>query len=118
MALFENFPYTNLHELNLDWIINKLKRIEDAQVISVNGMTGRVILYENAQVILPEVDSAAWSFFRTADGVVRGITFREDGNAYIMNGNAIYQLYTTQNAPAFNDQYIQLGTLTDEEIYN
>lgn len=118
MALFENFPYTNIHELNLDWIINELKKMEEAQVISVNGMTGRVILYEDAQVILPEVNNAAWSFFRTADGVVRGITFREDGNAYIMNGNAIYQLYTTQNAPDFNDQYVQLGTLTDEEIYN
>lgn len=25
MALFENFPYTNLHSLNLDWIIKKIK---------------------------------------------------------------------------------------------
>ena len=29
MALFENFPYTNFHELNLDWIIKILKEIED-----------------------------------------------------------------------------------------
>lgn len=25
MSLFENFPYTNFHELNLDWIIQKIK---------------------------------------------------------------------------------------------
>lgn len=25
MALFENFPYTNFHELNLDWIIKQVK---------------------------------------------------------------------------------------------
>ena len=25
MAVFENFPYTNFHELNLDWIIAKVK---------------------------------------------------------------------------------------------
>ena len=25
MALFENFPYTNFHELNLDWIIKQIK---------------------------------------------------------------------------------------------
>lgn len=25
MALFENFPYTNLHELNLDWVIKVIK---------------------------------------------------------------------------------------------
>lgn len=118
MALFENFPYTNLHELNLDWLINELKKIEDTQVLSVNGMTGNVILYEDAQVILPNVTNAAWSFFRTADGIVRGITFGSDGNAYIMNGGHLYEVYTSQNAANFNDQYIQLGTLTDEEIYN
>lgn len=26
MGLFEHFPYTNLHELNLDWIILKVKK--------------------------------------------------------------------------------------------
>ena len=25
MAVFENFPYTNVHELNLDWIIKQVK---------------------------------------------------------------------------------------------
>lgn len=41
MALFENFPYTNLHNLNLDWIIkeikNNKKQIEDftAEVVSM-----------------------------------------------------------------------------------
>ena len=29
MALFENFPYTNVHELNLDWIIKTVKEIND-----------------------------------------------------------------------------------------
>lgn len=27
MALYDNFPYTNFHELNLDWIIGEVKRI-------------------------------------------------------------------------------------------
>ncbi len=27
MALFDNFPWTNVHELNLDWVIKKLKEI-------------------------------------------------------------------------------------------
>lgn len=26
MSLFENFPYTNLHNLNLDWIIAEIER--------------------------------------------------------------------------------------------
>ena len=31
MGVFENLPYTNFHELNLDWIIEKLKNIEIPQ---------------------------------------------------------------------------------------
>ena len=30
MALFENFPYTNFHELNLDWLVKKVKEIDAA----------------------------------------------------------------------------------------
>lgn len=29
MGLFERFPYTNLHNLNLDWILRKMKELED-----------------------------------------------------------------------------------------
>ena len=28
MGLFENFPYSNFHELNLDWILHELKELE------------------------------------------------------------------------------------------
>ena len=36
MALFENFPYTNLGNLNLNWIIKKIKGIEDASDLIVD----------------------------------------------------------------------------------
>lgn len=29
MPLFENFPYTNFHEINLDWILQELKKLVD-----------------------------------------------------------------------------------------
>ena len=29
MSLFENFPYTNLHNLNLDWIVQKIQELND-----------------------------------------------------------------------------------------
>ena len=29
MALWNNFPYSNVHELNLDWIIEKMKYLVD-----------------------------------------------------------------------------------------
>ena len=30
MALFDNFPYTNFHEMNLDWILNEIKKLQIA----------------------------------------------------------------------------------------
>lgn len=118
MALFENFPYTNLHELNLDWLIDKLNQLVDSAVLSVNGQTGEVVLYQDPSVIFPDVQNATWSFFRTADGVVRGITFSNDGNGYIMNAGNLYKIYTTDNLPNINTQYIQLYSLNDEEMTN
>lgn len=38
MGLFENFPYTNFHELNLDWVIETMKKI-DAKVSNMEQMT-------------------------------------------------------------------------------
>lgn len=29
MGLFNQFPFTNFHEMNLDWLINKIKEVED-----------------------------------------------------------------------------------------
>ena len=75
MALFENFPYTNLHELNLDWFINELNRIKESAVLSVNGLTGDVVLYENATVQFPNISENDWSIIRLANGTRLGIAF-------------------------------------------
>ena len=37
MSLFENFPYTNLHNLNLDWLIKIINDLKEGMVVSVNG---------------------------------------------------------------------------------
>ena len=29
MPIWEEFPYTNIHELNLDWIIKKVRELEN-----------------------------------------------------------------------------------------
>lgn len=35
---FDNFPYTDLHELNLDWLLRKVKQLEE----KVTELEGKV----------------------------------------------------------------------------
>ena len=55
MGLFEQFPYQNLHELNLDWLIQKIKEEGAHAVLSVNGETGDVVLYKSENIVFPDV---------------------------------------------------------------
>ena len=133
MALFENFPYTNLHELNLDWIINELNRIKDTTVLSVNGQTGDVVLYENATVQFPNVPEDHWSIIRMADGTNRGIMFGNDNKAYIIHGNLMNEIYSLNNQPPYpvtsvngqtgdivlySDSYVRYPDLDDITLHN
>ena len=29
MGVFDNFPYTNFHDLNLDWLLQAFKKLQD-----------------------------------------------------------------------------------------
>ena len=111
MALFENFPYTNLHELNLDWLIDNIKKLEDSQVLSVNGETGHVILYQSENMQLPDVDSNVWQIIRTTDGVTAGIHFNSTtGMATIVNGETLDQIYTHDHPPVYPVYSIRIST--------
>lgn len=133
MALFENFPYTNLHELNLDWLIAELNEVKESVVLSVNGETGEVVLYKNATVQFPPVTEDHWSIIRTADGVSRGIVFGNDNRAFICHDSLMNEIYSANNQPPYPvtrvngqtgdivlyaDQYVQLPSLTDAQIFN
>lgn len=100
MGLFENFPYTNLHQLNLDWIVEQIKKIQQNAVMSVNGQSGEVILYQDPDIVFPDVDSNTWRMVRTANGSVVGIMF-QNGLAYIMNGGQASRVYTVDDPPTF-----------------
>lgn len=132
MSLFENFPYTNLHELNLDWLINVLNELKEGQVISVNGQTGAVILYQDPDIVFPSVERDYWSIVRMADGTSRGIMFGNDDKAYIVHGSQMAQLYSQNNPPPYpvssvngqtgditlyTDQYVRLPALSDAEMH-
>lgn len=134
MALFENFPYTDLHQLNLDWLIDNIRKLEESQVLSVNGETGHVILYQSENVQLPDVESNVWQIIRTTDGVSAGIHFNSTtGMATIVNGETLDQIYTHDHPPVYPvysvngqtgavvlypDQYVRLPDLDDEQMAN
>ena len=48
MGVFEHFPYTNFHELNLDWIVERLKYIEEHTTVDTVARAG---VAQNAQDI-------------------------------------------------------------------
>ena len=102
------FPYTNFHELNLDWIIEKLKECyspdnpPESIVLSVNGQTGNVILYADPEVTLPPVEGDAWEIKRFVSGNhTVGIAFQKNTPAMRLEGDTWYDIYDEGNPPPY-----------------
>lgn len=60
MAIFDNFPYTNFHELNTDWIISVVKTVDQSQKeidAKIQAETDRATAKENE--IETKVDNLA-----------------------------------------------------------
>ena len=107
MGLFNNFPWTNLHELNLQWIVNTLKKCyspenpPEAMVISVNGESGIVTLYPNAVIRFPDVQDIQWNMWRNTDGVSTGIQFEKGQPAKRIDGQNRIVIYDANNPPPY-----------------
>lgn len=92
-------PYTNLHELNLDWIINALK---ESGVESVNGQSGVVVLYQDATVELPAIPTDLnWVLQRKTNGTEVGIKFNKAAPLQRVYGNSTFAIYDEGNPPAY-----------------
>lgn len=100
MGLFEQFPFTNFHQLNLDWILQQVKNMSEHAVLSVNGQTGDVVLYQSENIVFPEVDSDQWRMVRVADGHTAGVLFNQD-YMYVMYDNTADRVYTMNHPPAY-----------------
>lgn len=104
--MFEQMPYTNFHELNLDWIIQKLKEKygpdnpPENVVLSVNGQTGEVVLYPDAVVRFPDVEDGSWNIHRLAGGTSSGIQFLPN-KAQRISGTDRYDIYDSGNPPEY-----------------
>ena len=116
MSMYENFPYSNLHELNLNWLIEQLNMVKSSAVISVNGQTGDVILYQEPDIVLPQVDQDHWSVVRLADGTTRGIMFGNDDKLYVVHGNLMAEVYSQNNPPAYPVTSVN-GSTGDVTLY-
>lgn len=46
--LFEHFPYTNYHDINLAWLLNEMKQLHDFVVTSINDFNQRLSKQEAA----------------------------------------------------------------------
>lgn len=51
MGVFEHFPYVNFHELNLSWIVNKIKELEDVIATQIVDVVARAGVAANTQAI-------------------------------------------------------------------
>ena len=57
MPLFNNFPYTNFHEMNLDWVIKKVKEIDQISK-TVSELLGRYnAMFNKVTELSTEFDS-------------------------------------------------------------
>ena len=114
--MFEQFPYTNFHELNLDWIIDQLRRTMESAVLSVNGQTGDVVLYQSENVVFPDVASPQWRMVRTADGHIAGVMF-QNGLMYVKTKTAWEEIDGTGGGSGGGSKGRLLGTYsTDEDV--
>ena len=69
MGVFEHFPYTNFHDLNLDWIVHELEKLTtDVQdFISINA--------------IKYADPIQWDI--TSQYEKNTVVLDKDGNAYL-----------------------------------
>lgn len=54
MPLFETFPYTNFHDLNLDWILRIVKKMDDV-VDNINETIHNIVLEELDNINLEKI---------------------------------------------------------------
>lgn len=70
MAIFDNFPYVNFHELNLDWLIKKVQELEN----KVNGTPAGETKYLTSLELFHEMKDKNFVVFGDSWGIGTGAT--------------------------------------------
>lgn len=72
MGIYDNWTYTDLHQLNLDWVLKEVKKLSDAYgdiVNTINSTIAQMIADGTLQVALTErYDAATESLTLTIGG--------------------------------------------------
>lgn len=69
MGLFEHFPYTNFHDLNLNWIIGKIKHIETAETNTAESAEAAAASAAAAQLSADAAGESAAEADASASGI-------------------------------------------------
>lgn len=88
MGLFEQFPYANFHELNLDWILKKIKELDE----KVNSIEDRILAEANA-----------YTDRKVGEVQAEFSALESDFNSFKADVNAQFAAYTAKQDKAFAD---------------
>ena len=88
MGLFEQFPYTNFHELNLDWILKKIKELNE----KVDSIEDRILAEANA-----------YTDRKVGEVQAEFNALESDFNSFKADVNAQFAAYTAKQDKAFAD---------------
>lgn len=88
MGLFENFPYTNFHELNLDWIVNTMKALDE----KVDSIEDRI--YNKSKAYTDEQIAILRNEFKSLE---------DEFVAFKADVNKMFMAYTAKQDKAFAD---------------
>jgi len=69
MGLFEHWPYTNFHDLNLDWIISRFKNVETAEANAQEYAANAATSAENASASAESAAASETSAGESAEAV-------------------------------------------------
>lgn len=88
MGLFENFPYTNFHELNLDWIVKTMKALDE----KVDSIEDRI--YNKSKAYTDEQIAILRTEFNYLE---------DEFVAFKAEVNKMFAAYTAKQDKAFSD---------------
>lgn len=97
MPLFNNFPYTNFHEMNLDWIMKKVKLIDSIST-DVTDLINRYNVMFNKVTDLDRMYSSFASDIQTQFTDLANSIFQDLDEAFANVDAQITDQFAIQNA--------------------